>query len=88
MAQISNEEWKRKYLDEKKLEFEHGCEQTGDMDACFSLGEWHQLFGDNLAKGALFGKGLELTRWPATELYALACSKVRPGRLAPGALTH
>jgi len=52
-AQLSNDEWRRKYLDEKKLEFEHGCEQSGDMDACFSLGEWHQLFGDNVAKGAL-----------------------------------
>ena len=51
-AGVSNEEYKRKYLEEKRIEFESSCGQDGNIDACFSLGEWHQLFGEDSVKGS------------------------------------
>jgi TPR repeat protein len=59
-ANLNNDELKAKYLEQKKQEFEQNCYERNVPDACFSLGEWYQLFGGDVAK--------------ASEIYKAACT--------------
>lgn len=54
MATPNPGELTEKYLEDKKIEFEIGCDQ-GSAAACFSLGEWHQLVNkDALKAGQIY----------------------------------
>ncbi|GBG25897.1 Cytochrome c oxidase assembly factor 7-like [Hondaea fermentalgiana] len=46
-----NDALRQKYWDDKRVEFEQGCNQ-GNAGACFSLGEWYQLLQRDLTKAA------------------------------------
>uniref|UniRef100_A0A7S2RMJ2 Uncharacterized protein n=1 Tax=Mucochytrium quahogii TaxID=96639 RepID=A0A7S2RMJ2_9STRA len=48
-AEMANDEIRDKYFADKRLEFEMGC-AANHPGACFSLGEWWQLFGKDSAK--------------------------------------
>jgi len=45
----SDQDLRDKYFHDKRLEFEMNC-NAGSMGACFSLGEWWQLFGKDANK--------------------------------------
>mmetsp|Transcript_4649 Transcript_4649/g.5867 ORF Transcript_4649/g.5867 Transcript_4649/m.5867 type:complete len:238 (-) Transcript_4649:689-1402(-) len=47
----TNEELRDNYFNEKKVEFETGCDQ-GNASACFSLGEWYQLIAKNVPEAS------------------------------------
>lgn len=46
-----NEELRKKYWEDKRIEFEQGCSH-GNAGSCFSLGEWHQLLKRDMKKAA------------------------------------
>jgi len=49
-VRLYNEELKQQYFEDKFVQFREQCEDHGDAQACFSLGEWYQLIGKNMRK--------------------------------------
>lgn len=51
---------REQYFNEKFWQFDDGCNQQGDANACFSLGEWYQLLKKDYAKAAeIYGENCE-----------------------------
>jgi len=54
-AAKDNEELRKHYMEEKRVEFEQNCfgrSGKADPGACFALGEWHLLFARDFEKAA------------------------------------
>lgn len=51
----NNDEIRAKYFENKKKEFEDGCFNQNQSDACFCLAEWYQVVGkDNATSSAMY----------------------------------